>query len=82
MKVGKVNIIGSEYSNNSVIPEEITIQLTDTIALKYILNKDSNSVSISVMNTLFDTAEFKGEIAKENFFKMIKGGKDMFSQLK
>ena len=82
MKVGKVNIIGSEYSNNSVIPEEITIQLTDTIALKYILNKDSNSVSISVMNTLFDEPENKSQISKEDFIKMHKCESGMIAQFK
>ena len=81
MKIGKVNIIGSEYSNNSLIPEEITVQLNDTIAIKYVLNKDNKSVNISIINTLFDIPEQKGEITKENFEKMLKGGTAMFYQL-
>lgn len=81
MKVGKVNIIGSEYSNNLLIPEEITIQLTDTIAIKYELDKENKSINISVINTLFDIPEQKGEINKENFQKMLNGGNAVFRQL-
>lgn len=81
METGKVNIIGSEYSNNILIPEEITIQLTDTIAIKYVLNKENKSVNISVINTLFDIPEQKGEISKDNFQKMLNGGNAVFRQL-
>jgi hypothetical protein len=80
LKVGEVNVKGT-YVNKILVPNETTIQLTDTIALKYVLNKDKNTVSVSVVNTLFDQPEQQGEINRENFEKMLKGGMDMFTQL-
>jgi hypothetical protein len=80
LKVGEVNLKGT-YVNKILVPDEAVIQLTDTIAIKYVLNKDKNNVSISIINTLFDVPEQKGEIDKENFAKMLKAGMDMFAQL-
>jgi hypothetical protein len=80
LKVGEVNLKAT-YVNKILVPDEAVIQLTDTIAIKYVLNKDKNNVSISIINTLFDVPEQKGEIDKENFAKMLKGGMDMFAQL-
>jgi len=79
LKAGEVNVIYSDYLNKVV--KENMIQLTDTFAIKFELNKTKNCIEMIAMNTLLDEPEQKGEINKENFARLLKGGKDLFIQL-
>ena len=79
LEVGYVDVIYSDYTNK--VPKEITIQLTDTIAVEYKLNKDTNNVDMTIKNTLIDDIEYGGVIKKEELVKMMKAEKDMFRQL-
>ena len=79
LKKGEVQTIYSDFMNK--LAKENMIQLTDTEAIRFELNKDKNCVNMVYINTLFDEPEKKSEISKEDFAKFIKGAKDMFVQL-
>jgi hypothetical protein len=76
---GEVNIISDDYINGT--SSEITIQITDTLAIKYTLDKINKKVKVSLMNTLIDDPEFSGEVDMDNFLKIYKGTKQMYNQL-
>lgn len=79
LKAGEVQTIYSDFLNK--VPKENMIQLTDTFAIKFVLNKEKNCVEILAIDTQLDEPDRKGEVNKDNFARLLKGGKDMFIQL-
>lgn len=79
LKKGEVQSIYSDFMNK--VAKETTIQLTDTEAIKFVLDLENKCINMTYMNTLFDEPEKKSEISKDDFAKFIKGAKDMFVQL-
>lgn len=80
LKKGEVQTIYSDFMNKT--PKETLIQLTDTEAIKFILNKENDCVDMVYMNTLFDEPENKSQISKEDFIKMHKCESGMIAQFK
>lgn len=79
LKKGEVYIKTDDYINKT--SSEIMIQITDTLAIKYTLNKNENNVKVSLINTLLEDIEYSGEVDKLNFQKLYKGAKEMYNQL-
>jgi hypothetical protein len=50
LKKGEVYIKSDDYLNKT--SNEVMIQITDTLAIKYTLNKTDNNVKVSLINTL------------------------------
>jgi len=80
LKKGEVYIITDDYMKK--IPNEIMVQITDTLAIKYSLNKVDNNVKVTLVNTLLEDIEYSGDVSKDDFTKMIKGAKELQTQLK
>lgn len=80
LELGEVQTIYSDFMNK--IPKEMTIQLTDTEALRFTLNKENDCVDMVYMNTLFDEPDKKSQISKEDFIKMHKCESGMIAQFK
>lgn len=79
LKKGEVYIKTDDYIKKT--SNEIMIQITDTIAIKYILNKSDNNVTVSLINTLIEDIEYSGVVDKENFLKIYRSTKEMYNQL-
>lgn len=79
LKKGEVYIVTDDYINKT--SKEIMIQITDTLAIKYSLNKVDNNVKVTLVNTLLEDIEYSGDVSKEDFNKLVKGAKDIFYQL-
>jgi hypothetical protein len=79
LKAGEVNVIYSDYLNKVV--KEAMIQLTDTVAVKYSLNKDKNCMDMSIINTLLEDVDQSGEVNKDEIAKIITAQKSIFVQL-
>ncbi|NRU52550.1 hypothetical protein [Clostridium beijerinckii] len=79
LKAGEVNVIYSDYLNKVV--KEAMIQLTDTVAVKYSLNKDKNCMDMSIINTLLEDVDQGGEVNKDEIAKIITAQKSIFVQL-
>lgn len=80
LKKGEVQSIYSDFMNK--VAKETTIQLTDTEAIKFVLDLENKCINMTYMNTLFDEPEKSSVISKDDFTKLIKGGKDLLSQIK
>jgi hypothetical protein len=76
---GEVYIITDDYINKT--SKEVMIQITDTLAIKYTLNKTDNNVKVTLVNTLLEDVEYSGDVSKDDFMKLIKGAKDLYTQL-
>lgn len=79
LKEGEVLVIYDDYLSKTA--SKTKIQLADNIAIIYELNKTTNSVDMSVVNTLIDDLEYGGKISKSGMEKILKAQKDMFRQL-
>ena len=79
LKKGEVYIKTDDYIKKT--SNEIMIQITDTIAIKYILNKSDNDVTVSLINTLIEDIEYSGVVDKDNFLKIYRSTKEMYNQL-
>lgn len=77
---GEVYIISDDFIKNT--SSEIMIQITDTLAIKYTLDKTNKNIKVCLINTLIDDPEFSGEVDMDNFLKIYKGTRQMYNQLK